>query len=50
MASILMMYAELCFTWLRDLDTKKIRVEVFGVLRNMVLEESGEDEMVKGSN
>ena len=29
---------EHCFTWLRDLDTKKIRTEVFGELRNVVLE------------
>ena len=27
------------FTWLRDLDTKKIGADVFGKLRNVVLEE-----------
>ena len=33
--------------WLRDLDTKKIGVEVFGELRNVVLEKNGEDKMIK---
>ena len=33
-----------------DLDTKKIGTEVFGELRNMVLEENGEDKMVRESN
>ena len=37
---------EHCIVWLRDLDTKKIGAEVFGELRNMVLEENGEDKMV----
>ena len=41
---------EHCFIWPRDLDTKKIATEVFGELRNMVLEENGEDKMVRESN
>ena len=41
---------EHCFIWLRDLDTKKIGMEVFGELRNVVLEENGEDKMVRESN
>ena len=41
---------EHCFKWLRDLDTKKIGTEVFGELRNVVLEENGEDKMVRESN
>ena len=36
-----------CFMWFRDLDTKIIGAEVFGELRNVVLEENGEDKMVK---
>ena len=32
---------EHCFIWLRDLDTKKLGVEVFGELRNVALEENG---------
>jgi hypothetical protein len=36
-----------CIIRLRDLDTKKIRVEVFGELQNLVLEENGEDKMVR---
>ena len=39
-----------CFIWLRDLDTKKIGLEVVGELWNVVLEENGEDEMVRESN
>ena len=35
-----------CFVWLRDLDTKKIRTEVFGELRNEELEENGEDKLM----
>ena len=31
-------------------DTKKIRAEVFGELRNVVQEENGEDIMVRESN
>ena len=34
------------FIWLRDLDTKKIGVKVFGELSNVVLEGNGEDKMV----
>ena len=34
----------------RNLDTKKIGTEVFGELRNLVLEENGEDKMVRESN
>ena len=36
--------------WSRDLDTKKIRAEIFGQLRNVVLEKNGEDKMVRESN
>ena len=35
---------------LRDLDTKKIGAEVFGELLNVMLEENGEDKMVRESN
>ena len=41
---------EHCTVWLRDLDTKEIETEVFGELRNVVLEENGEDKMVRESN
>jgi hypothetical protein len=40
---------EHCFIWLRDLDTKEIGEEVFGELQNVVLEEDGEDKMVRES-
>jgi hypothetical protein len=33
-----------------DLDTKKIRTEVFGELRSVMLEENGKDKMVRKSN
>ena len=33
-----------------DLNTKKIGTEVFGELQNVVLEEYGEDKMVRESN
>ena len=46
----LVLYLEHCFIWLRDLDPKKIGAEVFGELWNMVLEENGEDKMVRESN
>ena len=39
-----------CTIWRRDLDTKKIGAEVFGELRNVVLEENGEDKMVRENN
>ena len=39
-----------CFIWLRDLDTKKIEAEIFGEFWNFVLEENGEDKMVRESN
>ena len=32
-----------CFIWLRDMHTKEIGTEVFGELRNVVLEENGEN-------
>jgi hypothetical protein len=32
------------------MDTKKIRAEVLGELWNVVLEENGEDKMVRESN
>ena len=35
---------------LRELDTNKIAAEVFGELRNLVLEENGGDKMVRESN
>ena len=35
---------------LLDLDIKNIGADVFGDLRNVVLEENGEDKMVRGSN
>ena len=44
------LYLEHCFIWLRDLDTETIRAEVFRELWNMVLEENGEDKMVRESN
>ena len=37
------MYLEHSIVWLRDLDTKKIGVEVFEVLGNEVLDENGKD-------
>ena len=33
--------------WFRDLDTKKTKAVVFGELRNVVLEENGDDKMVR---
>ena len=41
-----MLCLEYCFVWVRDLDTKKIRAEVFKEPRNVVLVDNGEDEMV----
>jgi hypothetical protein len=41
---------EHCLIWPRDLDTKKIGTEVFGELLNVVLEENGEDKLVRESN
>ena len=38
------------FIWLKHLDTKKIRAEVYGELWNVVLEENGEDKMVREIN
>jgi hypothetical protein len=32
-----------CAVWLRDLDTKKIGTEIYGELRNVVMQENGED-------
>jgi hypothetical protein len=43
---IYMLCLEHFFIWLRYLDTKKIIMEVCGELRNVVLEENGEDKMV----
>ena len=37
------------FVWVRDLDIKKIGAEEFGELSNVVLEENGEDKMVRES-
>ena len=39
-----------CFRGLRVLDTKKIRAEVFGQLRNVVLEENGVNKTVRESH
>jgi len=36
--------------WLRDQDTKIIRLQIFGELENVVLEEKREDKMVRESN
>ena len=36
-------YSEFCFIWLRDLDAKKIGAEIFGDLRNVVLEDTIEE-------
>ena len=41
---------EHCFIWLRDLDTKTIGTDVFGELRNVVLDENGEDQMIRKNN
>ena len=41
---------EYCFIWLRDLDTKKIETQIFDELWNVVLEENGEDKIVRESN
>jgi hypothetical protein len=38
---------ENCAIWLRDLDAKKIGAKVFGELGNLVLEENGEDKLVR---
>ena len=40
-----MLWLEHCSVWFRDLDTKKVRAEVFGELRNVVLGENREDNM-----
>ena len=45
-----MLCLEHCFIWLRHLDTKEIVMEVFGVLLNVMLEENGENKMVRESN
>ena len=39
-----------CAIWLRELDTKKIWAHVFGELRNMGMEETGDDESARDSN
>ena len=39
-----------CIILLRDLDTKKTGGELIGELRNVVLEENGEDKKVRVSN
>ena len=44
------LYLEHRIVWLRDLDTRKIEEEIFSELRNVVLEENGEDKMVRVSN
>jgi hypothetical protein len=41
---------ERCTVWLRDLDINNIGAEVIGALRNVVLEENGEDKIAKESN
>ena len=39
-----------CFIWLRDLDTKKIGGGVFGEFWHVVLEENGEDIIIREVN
>ena len=48
----LVLNLQYCFTWARELDTKRIRAEMFGELRNVMLElqKNGEDQMVRESN
>jgi hypothetical protein len=41
---------EHCTLLLRHLNTKKIRVEVFGELQNVVLGKNGKDQMVREIN
>ena len=41
---------EHCIIWLRNLNTKKTGAEVFGELRNVVLEENGKDKRVRENN
>ena len=36
--------------WRRDLETKKIEMEVFGELRNMMLEKNEEEKMARERN
>ena len=43
-------FLEYCSIGLRDLETKKVEVEVFGEFWNVVLEENGEDTMVTENN
>ena len=45
-----MLCLEHCFIWLRDMNIKKIETEVFVELPNVVLEDNGEDKMVRESN
>jgi hypothetical protein len=45
----LVLCLEHCTLWLRYLDTKKNRAEVFGELWNVVLEKNGQDKMARGS-
>jgi hypothetical protein len=45
-----MLYLYHCIIWLRDLGTKKIGAEVFEKLLNVLLEENGEDKMIRESN
>ena len=41
---------EHCTVWLEDLDSTQIGVEVLGELRNVVLDDNGENKMVRESN
>ena len=41
---------EHCFIWLRELNTKKIGVEVFVDLQNVVFEANEEEKMVRENN
>ena len=45
-----MLCLENCILWLRDLETKNIGAEVFGELQNVVLEDNGENKMVRESD
>ena len=45
-----MLCLEYCYIWVRDLDTKKIEVSVFGEFRSVVLKENVEDKMLRENN
>jgi hypothetical protein len=45
-----MLCLEHCFIWFRDSGPNKIGKELFGELPNVMLEENGEDKMVREIN